>query len=261
VDAAGTMTNTVEIDLPEGVMMHDFAVTATRVVFMDLPVVVKLELIDQGTPMPFQWDDNHQARLGVMDRDATSDTVKWIDIEPCYVFHPLNSYDDGDNIIMDVVKYRKVFTALSDSKYAKGANLERWTIDVEAGTVSSTVLSDKDQEFPRVDPRVECHRHRYGYALEVGGELGFGGLLKHDLDTGSCQYHEIHSDCAGGEPIFVPTGPAEDCGYILSVVYNSSTNCSELHIIDAQQFEADAVAVVKLNTRVPFGFHGNFVAE
>ena len=261
VDAAGTMTNTIEIDLPEGVMMHDFAVTESRVVFMDLPVTAKLELINDGIPMPFQWDDNHQARLGIMDRNATSDNVKWIDIEPCYVFHLLNSYDDGDKIIMDVIRYQKVFTSLSDSKYAKGAQLVRWTVDVEAGTVNTTVLSDQDQEFPRVDPRIECHRHRYGYTLEVGGEHSFGGLFKHDLDAGTSQYHKIDSHCAGGEPIFVATGPAEDCGYILSVVYNSNSDCSELHIIDAQQFEAEAVAVVKLSTRVPFGFHGNFVAQ
>jgi carotenoid cleavage dioxygenase len=47
----------------------------------------------------------------------------------------------------------------------------------------------------------------------------------------------------------------------LSVIYNGDTQLSELHIIDAQDFEAKPLAIVKLNARVPFGFHGNFVAD
>ena len=57
------------------------------------------------------------------------------------------------------------------------------------------------------------------------------------------------------------SGEAEDAGYILSVIYNGDTELSELHIIDAQDFESKPLAIVKLNARVPFGFHGNFVAD
>ena len=38
------------------------------------------------------------------------------------------------------------------------------------------------------------------------------------------------------------------------------TQLRELHIIDAQDFEAKPLGIVKLNARVPFGFHGNFLA-
>jgi carotenoid cleavage dioxygenase-like enzyme len=31
-------------------------------------------------------------------------------------------------------------------------------------------------------------------------------------------------------------------------------------VIDARNFSAPPVAVVKLQARIPFGFHGNFVA-
>ena len=261
VNTAGELTQTIDIDLPEMVMMHDFGATATRVIFMDLPIVGNFGLVDEGYGMPFSWSDEHQARLGIMDRNATEDSVKWIDIDPCYVFHPLNSYDDGDNIVMDVVRYNKAFTAPQTPEYDKGSQLVRWTIDVNAGEVHSRVLSTIDQEFPRVNPRVECHPHRYGYVLEVGGPHGFKDLLKHDLETGETVRHEVGDDCAAGEPVFVPTGEAEDEGYILSVVYNAATGLSEVRVIDARNFSAPPVAVVQLKTRVPFGFHGNFVAS
>lgn len=260
VDADGALQQSVEIDLPCSVMMHDFAATATRVVFMDLPVILDFDILEQGYNFPFRWDESHQARLGVMDRNASSDTVQWIDIDPCYVFHPLNSYDDGDNIIMDVVRYEKMMSSTADTAYARGSKLVRWTINVAAGTVDSRVICDKNQEFPRVNPLVECHRHRYGYSVETGSKHGFGGLFKHDLDAGSSEYYDVGENCAAGEPIFIPSGEAEDAGYILSVVFDSRSQLSEIHILDAQQFTAKPVAVVKLGARIPFGFHGNFVS-
>ena len=260
-DPAGELVQTVDVELPEMVMMHDFGVTASRVIFMDLPIVGDFGLVEEGYGMPFSWSDEHQARLGIMDRNANVDSVKWIDIDPCYVFHPLNSYDDGDNIVMDVVRYNKAFTAPQTPEYDKGSQLVRWTIDVNAGVVHSRVLSAIDQEFPRVNPRVECHPHRYGYALEVGGPHGFSGLLKHDLETGETVRHDVGDDCAAGEPVFVPTGTAEDEGFILSVVFNAATGLSEVWVIDARNFSAPPVAIVKLQARVPFGFHGNFVAS
>ena len=28
--------------------------------------------------------------------------VEWFEIEPCYVYHPLNAHDDGDEVVLDV---------------------------------------------------------------------------------------------------------------------------------------------------------------
>ena len=261
--AAGDLVKTIDIALPQSIMMHDFGVTEKRVVFMDLPVVFNVEVLEQGFAFPFQWSDSHQSRLGIMNRSSDGDNVQWIDIDPCFVFHPLNSYDDGDKIVMDVVRYKKMMTAPGDQDYEKGTNLVRWVIDPTAATVETTVLSDIDVEFPRVNPRFECYKHRFGYALTASGAHGFSDLVKFDLVAGTTQTYQVGDNCAGGEPVFVESanGDAEDAGYILSVVYNGDTQLSELHIIDAQNFQSNPLAVVKLNARVPFGFHGNFIAD
>lgn len=271
VNADGDLVQSVDIDIPRSVMMHDFAVTQSRVVFMDLPVVTNLELVAEGVQLPFEWSDDHQARLGVLDRNATEDEVQWIDIDPCYVFHPLNSFDDGDKIVMDVVRYEKVFTNAESKPFNKGSKLVRWTIDPASRSVETQILSEIDQEFPRVNPRIECHAHRYGYAIAAGGPHSFKGLLKHDLLTGDTAHYNPGAQYAGGEPVFVPrsdTGDgaeggskdaAEDAGFILSVMYNADTELSELHVLDAQTFTAAPLAIVKLGARVPFGFHGNYV--
>jgi|TARA_B110000967_G_scaffold7141_1_gene7181 carotenoid cleavage dioxygenase-like enzyme len=38
--------------------------------------------------------------------------VKRIEIDHCYAFHVLNSYEDGYNVIVDIVKHNYVFSSL-----------------------------------------------------------------------------------------------------------------------------------------------------
>jgi carotenoid cleavage dioxygenase len=63
------------------------------------------------------------------------------------------------------------------------------------------------------------------------------------------------------EPVFVPrsAGAAEDDGWVLAVWYDPALNRSELIVLAAQDFAGEPVARVKLQHRVPFGFHGNWV--
>ena len=55
--------------------------------------------------MPYRWSDEYGARVGVMPRGGTSADVRWVEVTPCYVFHPLNAYEDERGaIVMDVVR-------------------------------------------------------------------------------------------------------------------------------------------------------------
>ncbi|MCH9835054.1 carotenoid oxygenase family protein, partial [bacterium] len=67
----------------------------------------------------------------------------------------------------------------------------------------------------------------------------------------------------GAEPVFVPKadGVSEDAGWILTVVYDATTDQSELHILDAEDISGPEVASIALPQRVPFGFHGNWVPD
>lgn len=78
-------------------------------------------------PLPYLWDDNYPARIGVMPRDGDNADVRWFEIEPCWVFHPMNSYDTPDGkVVLDVVRHPKVFAA-DPMGFDDGApRLERW---------------------------------------------------------------------------------------------------------------------------------------
>ena len=68
IDAGGELVHSTEIEIPRATMQHDFGVTATRVVFMDLPVVFELDLVAAGAAIPFRWEPEAGARIGVLDR-------------------------------------------------------------------------------------------------------------------------------------------------------------------------------------------------
>lgn len=272
VSADGELVQSVEVPVPGPTMMHDFNITRNHVIFMDLPVVFDLALASRAT-MPYRWDDEYGARLGVMARDGgqAAPEVTWFDIEPSYVFHPVNAYEraGGDEIVIDVARYPSLWRGGSND-FDGLALLHRWVIDRPGGRVTEEPLDDRPAEFGRVADRVVGHQYRYGYLLATRageGELGLSNeLLKYDLHAGTKESHDFGKGRHPGEAVFAanpaaPTNAAEDDGWCLTIVHDQGTDCGELAILDAADFSARPVATIKLPTRVPYGFHGNWMAD
>jgi len=264
-DPTGRLTICEEIDLPRAVLMHDFGVTATRVVFLDLPVVFDLELAGGGRSLPYRWAHDTGARLGVLPRAGTGADLRWFSIDPAYVFHVLNAYDDGDTVVLDVVRYDTAFDSGPDGPLPSSLPvLARWTIDPSAGQMREEYLDDRPVEYPRIDDTVACHPHRYGYCTLLRGEpgnLATSGLVKYDLRRDGSESFDPGEHRSAGEPVFVRAadGNAEDEGWVLSIVHDAGRDASELVILDATSFGGPPVATVHLPGRVPFGFHGSWI--
>ena len=73
--------------------------------------------------------------------------------------------------------------------------------------------------------------------------------------------YEIGRRCWAGEPIFVPRSgqAAEDDGWVLVLVFDSSKMNSELHILDARDLKC--IAIISLPFFVPSGLHGSWSSE
>ena len=262
-DARGRLVQTETIEVPGPTMMHDFAITDRHVVFMDLPIVFDLELALAGT-MPYRWSDEYGARLGVMPRGGTNADVRWFEITPCYVFHPLNAHeDDHGAIVLDVVRYPELWRGGSS---ASTATLYRWRIDLTGGRVSEQSLDDRPIEFPRCDERRIGLAHRYGYAVHTSKdpESNSGSaLVKYDLRNEKSFAHEFGPGRMAAEPLFVPSSADadEDEGWVMAYVYDASRDTSDLVILDAADFTGKPVATITLPQRVPFGFHGSWIPD
>jgi carotenoid cleavage dioxygenase len=265
VDANGELVRSEDIDIKGPSMVHDFAITEHHVVFLDLPVVFDFDLVGQR-PFPAEWKPDYGARVGVMPRDGGNADVRWFDVEPCYVFHPLNAYDDNGAVVVDVARHPKMFATDIYGPAELPPTLDRWTIDLDAGKVIEERLDDRPQEFPRVDDRVVGRRHRYGYATHFGIDddgIQLGGLVKHDLQAGTTEERSFGRGTHASEGVFVPAADdtGEDEGWLLSVVYDEGRDASDLVVLDATDISGSPVATVTLPQRVPFGFHGSWIPE
>ncbi len=265
LDPNGSLVRTSAIDIPRPVLMHTFSVTATRVVWLDLPLVFELDLVGRQ-PMPFTWRPEHGARVGIMSRVGESAPIMWIDIEPCYVFHDLNAFDDADgNVVLDVVVYPDMFlTDLYGTGASSPPTLERWTIDTAASHIRRETLDDAAQDFPRINDGYRGRRHRYGYTTDAqinASTVGLGGLRKHDVVKGTVEHHDVGHGNGASEPVFIPTrdDSGEDAGWVVSVVFDAQRQASDVVLLDATAFESPPVATIHLPYRVPFGFHGSWL--
>ena len=258
--ASGDLVQSEPITLPTGVMMHDFNITTNYVVWMDLPVCFDLELAMKGES-PFYWNPDNGARLGVMPRTGTDADIRWFDIDPCYVFHPVNSHEEGDSIVLTVCRSERAMQGGFNDISAK-ASLWCWTINLTSGTVSEVEIDSRKSDFARVDDRLLGLPARYGYTMQLGNnphnpEMGTE-IYKYDLTTGIAEVHDM-APVTGGEALFVPRSPdsAEDDGWAMLLTYDPSKDRSELRIIDAQidaqNFSGPPVARVFTPQRVPYG--------
>jgi carotenoid cleavage dioxygenase-like enzyme len=262
LDAGGQLVHSAPITVPQGTMMHDFMITRDHAIFMDLPVV--FDLSNPGAPI--KWDDNYGARVGIMPRMGTDADVRWFDVDPCYVFHPLNAYVDGYTVVCDVGRHETMWKNSMDD--FPPSFLHRWTFDLASGAVSEQQLDEVSHGFPRVDDRVVGLRHRYGWGVAPrnGGRalLGDAGVVvKWDLSGGSQATFDLGPDAFPGEFVFVQDDDAagEDEGWAIGLVYDAADDTSDLVILDASAPGSEPVARVHLPQRVPFGFHGSWVAD
>ena len=261
VSADGKLVQTENITVGGPTMMHDFNITQNNVIFMDLPAVFNLELAMTGE-MPIRWDESYPARLGVMPRNGNDTQVRWFDINPCYVFHPLNSYEDGDKIIIDVARFSHMWKA--STMDFPPPELWRWTIDTVSGKVHEEQVDDRPAEFPRVADSVIGMKHRYGYLAGMSQSKNpseaSGAILKYDRETGVRSDIEFGRGRTGGEPVFVPAAnsSAEDDGYLMTYIYDASSDSSSFVIMDAASMDSEPVASIDL-PRIPGGFHGSWI--
>ena len=264
VSAAGELVQTESITVGGPTMMHDFNVTKNYVVFMDLPAVFDMQLAMSGD-MPIKWDDDYPARLGVMPRNGTDSDVTWYEINPCYIFHPMNSYEEGNKIVLDVARYEHIWR--DSTMDFPSPMLWRITIDTDSGKVSEEQIDDMPAEFPRVADSMVGLKHRYGYMVSLSGNddpddlmSASSSILKYDCKTGKRLQIDLGEGCIGGEPVFVSSKERknEDDGYLMTYVYDAKIDGSRFVIMDAATMDRSPIASIEL-PRIPNGFHGSWI--
>jgi carotenoid cleavage dioxygenase len=269
IDAAGQVTREAPIAVQHGPMIHDCAITRSFVIILDLPVTFSMKEMIAGHGLPYRWNPDHVARVGLMPRDGGQEDIIWCPVAPCYAFHVANAYDTADGqVVLDLCVYDTMFEGGAQGPDTRSRGLHRWTIDPATRAVETRIIDAAPQEFPRIDERYvgQPYRHAWTLALpidDIDRLVGTTELYAHDLHTGERQVHDFGPGRHPGEFVFVPESDdsPQGAGWLIGFVIDIATQTTDLIILDARHFEAAPVATVHLPHRVPPGFHGNWIAR
>ena len=229
-------------------MVHDFIVTQQYTAFPVLPLTGDIERAKPGLPA-FAWEPEKGAFVGLMTRDASVDSVRWIEVDPVYVFHPANAYEHDGFIHCDMMEYPSapLFPNPDGSRRAPvKARMVHWSINLadRCARVVRTPISDLVGEFPRIDERFTGLRYRHCWHAAnaaLSEALMFDSLAHIDMQTKRQKLRRFSEGDSVGEPVFVPRSAQapEGDGWVLAVVHRARENRSDLLILDAQDIAAD----------------------
>ena len=272
IAATGELVRQDFFEAPYCSFVHDFLMTRDHVVFPILPLAGDMNRARRGGTA-YAWDPSKPALLGVVGRRAPISSLKWFQIEPCYVFHTFNAWEDGSTIHCDVIKYdRAPLFPDVEGNFAPPASAlgrpVRWSIDLSGKTneVKETSLAEAAGEFPRCDERRAGSEYRHAFFSAYGPNPGasqplFNAVTHLDLASGRTAAFSVPQGNSLSEAVFAPRSAAspEGDGFLLTVQYIRDENRSDLLIFDALDLERGPIGRVHLSHRVPAGFHGSWV--
>jgi carotenoid cleavage dioxygenase len=203
--------------------------------------------------------------------------VRWFEHRSCFSFHTVNSYDDRDKIVVDLMVAEinpfdfipDVSGAPFDQRKATPMPM-RWTFNLAAKgkAFDEELLGDFPGELPRIDDRRACLPYRYAYhgMIDVERQLkarymgpGFNLVGRLDTKTRRSQTWYAGEGMSFQEPQFIPTGAGEDDGYVVCCINRFVENASEVGIFDAKRVDAGPIARIKMPMRLRPAVHGTWV--
>ena len=268
VDKSGSVIREEPISVSDGPSIHDCAITENYVLVFDLPVTFSMKALLAGQYFPYAWNENHDARVGLLPRNGKGSDITWCRVDPNYVFHPANAYETPDGqVIVDVVAHDSMFARSTLGPDSKRSQFERWTIDSATQSVARRVLHDHNQEFPRIDERRTGQAYQFAYSIALPSQdhveltIAATEIYKHDVKNETTEVRDFGPNRHPGEFVFVPRNDsgAEDHGWLIGLVVDMSNESTTLEILNADDFTGPAQAAINIGHRIPPGFHGNWV--
>ncbi len=272
IDADGRMAFEAPIDVPGPRLPHDMAFTQNYAILHDLPLFWDPQLLEKGLHK-VTFFDSLPSRFAILPRRGPAEALRWFEAEPAYIYHVVNAWEDGDWVVMDgcrttdpcpesprgagVLQRMMAFLLLK-------ARLYRWRFNLRTGETREEWLSDRNAEFPTIDPRRQGRPTRYSYHVSIPLDrptMVFDGLLKFDHKDGSYTEHAFDEGWYGSEAPFAPRAGSrdEDDGFVVSFLTHEQTGASQAVVLDARRLDASPLARVPLPGRVPAGFHSTWV--
>lgn len=268
INPSGKLVSRTPVEIPYAAMIHDFVITRNYAVLPVFPAVASLSSLRRGRIA--EWKPGEGAFVYVVNKNGEKESIRKFDMPLCFVYHYANAFEDGKTIVIDAVKYDSLPLMGSDAdsraelfERKNNGILTRFRLDLQSGKVEETVLSHEYYaEFPVIDPRLTGEKYEHVFTGTARGTTS-GGFFDcqaaFHITRGKVrtEISEFPSGHFGGEPIFVPTGKAGQAkGYLLNLIYDSTSDRSYLAVYDAERIDKKPVCEIGVPHRIPYGFHG-----
>jgi len=265
MDRTGKQTLSKVVEMPDRAVMHDLQICGDYVVIFYPPAFTNLDAGLTGGN-PFIWHGDRPTRICAIPRDGGEPV--WFEKSTFFSWHFTNGFQSGDTLYVDYVWMASVPFALdpNSGRERQTRNMHRMTLNLKTGAVSDEKLGPTYCEFGRSDDRRCGLRYRYGYAAASdtgewdGPNHGYNGVIRYDMDSGNSQFWDYGAGANAGEPVHVPDPQSEreEDGYLMTFVTHPQEGAF-LSIMSAGNIERGLLARVFIPTRVPNGFHANWM--
>ncbi|CZT04880.1 related to lignostilbene alphabeta-dioxygenase I [Rhynchosporium graminicola] len=136
-------------------MMHDFGVSFTHTIIMDLPLSLDPRNLTRNEPV-VSYDPSGRSRFGVFPR-WHPEAVRWFETNPCCIFHTANTWDET---VRNPVTKAEETTAVN----MLACRLTSAALVFSAGDIAAPV--PKPVKFPKYEPEEEqCRLYYYRFLL------------------------------------------------------------------------------------------------
>ena len=277
VGADGALKHYVPIPLPGPRLPHDMAVTEHYSVLHDLPLFHDHDAMALGRHK-IEFHPELPSRFGVIPRFGASDEIRWFSFTPCYLYHVVNAWEEGDSVVMVGCRYMPALdaqgqidpqrTAKDVAELVMHARLWVWKMNVRTGeTAEQELHPQRNVEFPSYNGRLTGRKTRFGYLVDHSETvtLQWSGIRKFDLDTGADlgAWSDDPQHSWYSEPWFAEADAAqsEDHGYVVVFQWNDALKRQTLDIFDARTIGQGPIAQVALPQRLPAGFHACWIEK
>ena len=272
-DKTGKIQQQGQIPLEGIPLIHDFVLAGQYLVFVvspvrlkTLPALTRLKSFSDA----LDWQPSLGTQLLVIDR-TTLQLVSRGETDPWFQWHFGNGSVDTEGMIgLTLVRYddfnqtnqylKEVATGYTSTP-VKG---NFWQIRIHPQTakvIEAKPLVEQGCEFPTVAAsevgqqlqRTYLSIHRQG--ANIATDM-FGAIAVFNHQTETLTVADLGENRYPTEPLYVPNPTDPDAGWVMTVVFDSQNNDSEVWIFEANRLDGEPVCVLQLPSIVPNGFHG-----
>ncbi len=278
IDAAGALQQVRAIPFDAAPMIHDFVVTATKLVVLVPPLQVD-HLDEEASILGlYSWHGDQPTRALIFDKADLSLTQE-IELDPFWVFHFGNGYDSGpDEITLDLTLHETpdfmldTAFAMMDGSWDGHVSTEvvytQIRLNLRTGRSQiETVPELQTAEFLKIDPRASLGDHRHTLMLtlrqaerDAAAPPWFGQLALYDRHRERLQTYRAADTEMMEEHVMVPKASGGDGVWLLGSSQDWAEGATYLSVYDGAALAAGPVYRARLEGTLPLGLHGHFVS-